>query len=78
MSITKLTRHNNCKVQIVFGLSWMHHAHLECCDPSCKLKKKWIQWLGPEDTDVLRDMGIPVVANRDYSRPLIKPEELGI
>lgn len=79
--ITKLKHHDNCEVQIVFGLSPYHHAHLECCDPKCKHKRRWIQWLNPSDTDELRYMGIPVITNRDHGKrkkKMLSWKELGL
>lgn len=86
--ITKLTKHDNCDVQIVFGQSLYHTAHLECCDANCTHKTKWIQWISGDAVDALRQMGLPVVIDRDYLElgkkrinnfnRLYKPEELGI
>ena len=81
MAITKLKHHDRCDVQIVFGRSFHHHAHLECCDVNCKRKKKWIQWLGPDDTDQLRSMGIPVVTNRQHhtnNKKMMTWKDLGL
>lgn len=58
--ITKLKYHENCDVQIVIGYNWRHYAHLECCDPKCKRKKRWIQWLNGDDLEFLKTLGVPV------------------
>lgn len=67
MAITRLKYHNNCEVQIVFGLSLNHYAHLECVNENCKYKS-WIQWLNADDTDHMRKLGVPVVTNRTHDR----------
>ena len=76
--ITKKKYHDNCEVQIVFGLSLYHYAHLECADKNCTRKSRWIQWLNSDDTDALRSMGIPVVTNRDHGRKMLSWEDLGL
>ena len=65
--ITKLKHHNRCDVQIVFSKHSQHHAQLECCDAQCKRKSKWIQWLGVQDTQQLRRLGIPVRIDQESS-----------
>lgn len=57
--ITKLKHHDSCEVQIIFGLSNYHTAHLECVDPKCKRKSKFVQWLSHETADNLKELGIP-------------------
>jgi hypothetical protein len=65
--ITKITKHDKCQVRIVLGYSHVHYAHLECCDPKCKRKKKFIQWIGARDHQYLEKIGIPAVES-----PVIK------
>jgi len=79
MAITPHTYHDDCNVQIVFGRSQFHYAHLECCDTNCTRKKKFIQWINADTADQIRSQGVPVITDRHYGHKLIDPfKEWGI
>ena len=61
MAITTISTHDHCKVHIVYNQSRTHWASLECCDPLCTRKKKFIQWINGGDLCDIEDLGVTVI-----------------
>lgn len=77
MAITTISTHDHCKVHIVYNQSRTHWASLECCDPLCTRKKKFIQWINGGDLCDIEDLGVTVI-DQTPSGTGITVEELGI
>jgi len=71
MAITKLTKHDNCKVYVQLE-RWHQKGHYASLQ--CKNHNTWIQWLHKWDVELLQDMGVEI-----RPRKLINlTEELGV